>query len=45
MEPISVPLWLNIASMVVGLVVIVAMAKWVARGERKRNEIEAKNKG
>ena len=46
MEPISVPLWLNIASMVVGLAIIVAMALWVAHNdEKKKSKIKAMSKG
>ena len=46
MGTISLPLWANILSMVVGLAIIVAMALWVAHNdEKKKSEIKAKSKG
>jgi hypothetical protein len=39
----DVPTWLGIVMFMVGLGITVAMAKWVAHRERKRNRITTKS--
>lgn len=44
MQTTDIPTWLGILLFIAGIVLTVAMAKWVAHGEKKRIEITTKSK-
>lgn len=40
MQTADVPTWLGVLMFIIGLAITVAMGKWVAHRERRRNEIK-----
>jgi hypothetical protein len=45
MQTTDIPTWLGILLFIAGIVLTVAMAKWVAHRERTSSEIKTKSEG